>query len=137
MCSPNISSPCRRKFRNPCAASRCARNSSRRLSALFFCIAILAAAGAEAQIERRELPVLEGEPAAPPEAPPPQRPAPQAPLPREAEPGIGYPEGAAREDYPEPPLDLRPQARPAPRGYDPAYDMPPDAREEMAPPAHE
>ena len=62
MCSPNISSRSRRKFPNPCVTSRCGP-SKRLLSRLAIGIAVLLGGGgpAVAQVERRELPVLQGE----------------------------------------------------------------------------
>ena len=66
MCSPNISSLSRRKSPSPCATSRCGPSSS-----LLAGLAIASAAilggwhPAVAQVERRQLPVLQGE--APPQ----------------------------------------------------------------------
>src|SRR5262245_12029912 len=72
MCSPNISSLSRRKFPSPCVTSKCGPSSSF-LAGLAIAIAAIlggwepfVCGEALAQIERRELPVLQGE--APPEA---------------------------------------------------------------------
>src|SRR3954454_18820381 len=60
MCSPNISNLSRRKSPNPCATSRCGPSRAR---CAWLVVAILSAWGpALAQVERRELPVLQGEP---------------------------------------------------------------------------
>src|SRR5262249_24680460 len=62
MCSPNISSRSRRKFPNPCATSRYGP-SKRLLSGLALTLTAFLGgwAPASAQVERRQLPMLQGE----------------------------------------------------------------------------
>src|SRR5262245_58523965 len=70
MCSPNISSLSRRKSPSPCATSRCGPSSSL-LAGLAIAIAA-ALSGWEpalAQVDRRQLPVLQGEAPAQDEGP--------------------------------------------------------------------
>ncbi len=68
MCSPNISNLSRRKSPNPCVASR--YGLSRRLLAgpamLVIALLLLGGGPAVAQVERRELPVIQGESPPPP-----------------------------------------------------------------------
>src|SRR5262245_22262086 len=66
MCSPNISSLSRRKSPSPCATSRCGPSSGLLAGLAIAVAAILSGWGpALAQVERRQLPVLQGE--APPQ----------------------------------------------------------------------
>ena len=72
MCSPNISSLSRRKSPSPCVTSRCGPSSSLLAGLAITLAAILSGwepvvcSEALAQVERRQLPVLQGE--APPQA---------------------------------------------------------------------
>src|SRR5688572_11282003 len=94
MCSPNIFSLSPRKSPRPCAASRLGPNR-RILCGLLAALAVVACAGgpASAQVERRQLPVLQGEPASPPPAYEPQAPMPQSEPGYGAEPSYGVEPG--------------------------------------------
>src|SRR6478672_8244043 len=101
MCSPNISNRSRRKSPNPCVTSRCGPSKSLLAGIALTLAATLGGSGsALAQVERRQLPVLQGE--APPlaeEAPatPPAAPSPEwTPRPQTYAPALPQGSGAAQ-----------------------------------------